>query len=216
MPVGRPRAFDPEDAVQSALECFWSQGYQATSMTDLLRCTGLSKSSLYEFFGSKHSLFERCLERYRKDRVALLTQRLDASASGIDFIRQILESAAAESGDPRARGCLVMNTATEFAQKDAQVAHQVRGSITAFVAVFRKAIRRAQAEGDVPFEADPGVLAGLVVANMSGLRTLAKAGMPLTNLEAIVAVAVNFRDGGGTDACARETIGHQTTERPES
>jgi len=186
MSVGRPRAFDPDEALQGALECFWSQGYEATSLTDLLRCTGLSKSSLYEAFGSKHGLFERCLERYREDRVALMTQRLDAAETGIGFIRMMLESAAAESGSPSARGCLVMNTATEFAQKDAQIARLVGEGITAFSAVFRKAIRRAQAEGDVPAGKDPGVMARFVVTNMSGLRTLAKAGVPLKSLRATV------------------------------
>jgi len=190
MSVGRPRTFNPDEALQGALECFWSQGYEATSMTDLLRCTGLSKSSLYESFGSKHSLFERCLERYREDRVALMTKRLDACATGIEFIRQMLESAAAESGSPSARGCLVMNTATEFAQKDAQVARLVGESIAAFSAVFSKAIRRAQTEGDVPADKDPNAMARFVVTNMSGLRTLAKAGVPLKNLKATVRLAL--------------------------
>lgn len=190
MSVGRPRAFDPDKALQGALESFWSQGYEATSMTDLLRSTGLSKSSLYESFGSKRSLFERCLERYREDRVALMSQRLEASKTGIGFIRQMLEAAAAESGDPKARGCLVMNTATEFAQKDPQVARLVGEGITAFSAVFRRAIRRAQSEGDVPADKDPGVLARYVVTNMSGLRTLAKAGVPLKSLKTNVGLVL--------------------------
>jgi TetR/AcrR family transcriptional repressor of nem operon len=195
MSVGRPRTFNPDEALQDALECFWSQGYEATSMSDLLQCTGLSKSSLYESFGSKRSLFERCLERYREDRVALMTERLDASASGIDFIRQMLESAAAESGSPSARGCLVMNTATEFAQKDPQVARLVGESIAAFSAVFRKAIRRAQAEGEVSSAKDASVLARFVVTNMSGLRTLAKAGVPLKSLKAVVQTVIASLQG---------------------
>lgn len=190
MSVGRPRAFDPDEALQGALECFWSHGYEATSMSDLLHCTGLSKSSLYDSFGSKRSLFERCLERYREDRVALMSQRLDAAATGVDFIRQMLESAAAESGKPGARGCLVLNTATEFAQKDAQIARLVAGGIAAFRAVFRKAIRRAQTEGDVPPERDPGELAQFVVTNMSGLRTLAKAGTPAKALKATISLVI--------------------------
>ena len=63
MTLGRPKSFDPEVAVQNALECFWSNGFEATSLQDLLQCTGLSKSSLYESFGSKQTLFELCLGR---------------------------------------------------------------------------------------------------------------------------------------------------------
>lgn len=189
MAVGRPRSFDPDDALQSALDCFWSQGFEATSLEDLLRSTGLSKSSLYESFGSKRGLFERCLVRYREERVALMSRRLDCSETGIGFITGMLESVAAESGSATPRGCLVMNTATEFAQKDPEVARLVRESIEAFTAVFQRAVRRAQEEGDIPADADAAVLARFAVTNMSGLRTLAKAGVARSDLEATIRTA---------------------------
>lgn len=190
MAVGRPRTFDADDALQRALDCFWSQGFASTSMEDLLRSTGLSKSSLYESFGSKRTLFERCLARYRKDRVALMCERLASAETGIGFITQMLESVAAECSTGKPRGCLVMNTATEFAQKDPEIARLVRESIAAFRSVFRRAIRQAQAEGDIPAHKDAAVLARFVVTNMSGLRTLAKAGTSERDLKATIRVVI--------------------------
>jgi TetR/AcrR family transcriptional regulator, transcriptional repressor for nem operon len=61
---GRPRSFDVEAAVERAMDVFWSRGYHATALPDLLRATKLSRGSLYAAFGNKHSLFLRALDRY--------------------------------------------------------------------------------------------------------------------------------------------------------
>ncbi len=184
MTVGRPRNFDPDTVLQRALNCFWSNGFEATSMQDLLNCTGLSKSSLYQSFGSKRGLFERCLTAYREDRVTKMSERLAASDSGLSFIRDMLEAVALESRKGIPRGCLVMNTAAEFSQKDPEVARLVAQSIRAFTAVFRNAVTRAQREGDIPHHRDPSRLARFIVTNMSGLRTLSKGGTSARDLRA--------------------------------
>lgn len=158
-------------------------------MQDLLNSTGLSKSSLYEAFGSKLGLFERCLERYREDRATLMSERLERARSGLGFIKGMLESVAAETHVPP-RGCLVMNTASEFSQKDPEVARLVEEGISAFTEVFRRAVTRAQAEGDIPRDKDPGMVASFLVTNMSGLRTLAKAGMPARTLRSTVRMVI--------------------------
>jgi TetR/AcrR family transcriptional repressor of nem operon len=62
--------FDPGQALASAMSLFWRKGYEATSLQDLLKATGLSKSSLYQTFGSKRALFERSLDLYRREMVA--------------------------------------------------------------------------------------------------------------------------------------------------
>lgn len=69
-----------------------------------------------------------------------------------------------------------MNTAAEFAQSDAAVARTVDQSIAAFRRVFRRAVAQAQQEGSIPPNKSSSLLACLIVSNMSGLRTLAKAG----------------------------------------
>src|SRR6201997_608555 len=67
LPRGRPRSFDVEGAVERAMGVFWSRGYHATALPDLLRATKLSRGSLYAAFGDKHSLFLRALDRYIAD-----------------------------------------------------------------------------------------------------------------------------------------------------
>ena len=145
-------------------------------MQDLLNCTGLSKSSLYDSFGNKRALFERCLDLYRARWLTMMSERMAAAPNALTFIREMLESVEHECKRGSPRGCLIMNTAGEWSQKDPAIARRVRDSINAFSAVFRTAVRQAQAEGDIPADKDPAEMARFIVANMSGLRTLAKAG----------------------------------------
>ncbi|MEZ4652849.1 MAG: helix-turn-helix domain-containing protein [Candidatus Eisenbacteria bacterium] len=103
MGIGRPLEFDPEVALKNATELFWRRGYEATSLQDLLGATGLSKSSLYQTFGSKHELFEQCMSAYRHRLVRDLRERLDASPCGLRFIESVLLEVAKEAGTKEAR-----------------------------------------------------------------------------------------------------------------
>ena len=64
--MARPREFDVDDALDRAMNVFWAKGYEATSMSDLMAAMDLSKSSLYDTFGSKHELFLSALQRYKR------------------------------------------------------------------------------------------------------------------------------------------------------
>lgn len=177
MNAGRPLEFDPDAALAAAMRLFWAQGYEATSLQDLLDCMGIARSSFYQAFGSKRELFMRSIDRYRGDLAADLRGQLAASDSGMDFLRATLASVADDArGRGRRRGCLVFNSAAEFGQADKQVAARIGASIDAFSAVFDAAIRRAQREGDIDPGKDAELLGRHIVCSVSGLRTLAKAG----------------------------------------
>lgn len=177
MNAGRPLEFDPDAALDAAVQVFWSRGYEATSLGDLLQTMGIARSSLYQAFGSKRAVFLRALERYRDGLERELKRSLAASSSGIDFIRDTVKSVATgtERADGR-RGCLVFNSAVEFGQSDPEISAQVAASLDAFARVFSEAIRRAQREGEIDNHADPDLVGRFVVCTMSGLGTFAKAG----------------------------------------
>ena len=67
--VGRPREFDVEQVLEAAMQAFWANGYEGTSLTDLVAATGLMKGSLYQAFGDKHSLFIQTLNRYLQNKL---------------------------------------------------------------------------------------------------------------------------------------------------
>jgi len=119
MTQGRPLAYDPDKALEAAMHLFWQQGYEATSLHDLLKAMGLSKSSLYQGFGDKKELFLRCVNRYCEEVSARFVARLAEAESGLNFIKWVLLHAPAEAGQSESRrSCLRMNTASEFAQND--------------------------------------------------------------------------------------------------
>ncbi|MCC4118153.1 TetR/AcrR family transcriptional regulator [Aromatoleum toluclasticum] len=188
---GRPLEFDPDVALDAAMTVFWQLGFEATSLPDLLKAMGLSKSSFYNAFGSKQQLFETCLERFRARQVRRMGEGLSQAASPLAFIREMLLSNAAEARQegPR-RGCLIMNTATEFAGRDPAVAGLVSTAARDFAGMFRQAVEKAQARGEIPATANSEVLAHYLLTTMAGLRTMVKARLPAEKLEEVVALAV--------------------------
>jgi TetR/AcrR family transcriptional repressor of nem operon len=175
--AGRPREFDVDDTRDIAMNLFWSQGYDATSLNDLLSAMGLSKSSFYQTFESKLALFENCLGRYREILVGTMMDGLANAPSAIAFINFAIVDVANDTSDPLGRrGCLMMNTATEFAQRDPGIARCVEAGIEATRDVFLVAITKAQAAGDINSTARTEVLADYLVTIVSGLKTQVKAG----------------------------------------
>jgi TetR/AcrR family transcriptional repressor of nem operon len=94
MSQGRPLEFDPSLALQRAMELFWCRGYEATSLQDLLTAMDISKSSFYQAYGSKHEIFERCLQLFRERHVRQMSMALEQSPSGKAFLRGMLRSVA--------------------------------------------------------------------------------------------------------------------------
>src|SRR5260370_40645571 len=114
-PRGRPRSFDTEAAVERAMDVFWSRGYHATALPDLLRATKLSRGSLYAAFGDKHALFMRALDRYIADALARMDVEFGPRSEPIDGLRAYLAGYVERtSGAKGRRGCLLVATAMEL------------------------------------------------------------------------------------------------------
>jgi TetR/AcrR family transcriptional repressor of nem operon len=184
--VGRPLEFCPDAALEAAMQQFWSRGYEPTSLQDLLTAMQLSKSSLYQTFGGKEPLFRQCLRRYTEQLTGKLRELLQQAPSGLAFLREFLGSAALDLRHPTGpRGCLLMNTATEFAQSDPAIAADVANCLDEFRDVLIAAVKRAQRDGEVARKQDPRQLADFLLCSMSGLKTQAKAGADAATLQGI-------------------------------
>jgi TetR/AcrR family transcriptional repressor of nem operon len=195
MRAGRPLEFDPDQALDAAVEVFWERGYEATAVSDLLEAMALSKSSLYQAFGGKPQLFERCLARYAERLSARMTAALGESPSGRRFIEETFAAVVATARAPAgARGCLVANSASELGQRDPALARPVAEGLASFTRVFLAAVTRAQRAGEIPAHVDPRALAGYLVASMNGLRTMIKAGADRRAAAAMVKLMMKALD----------------------
>ena len=184
--MGRPIAFDREEVLEAAMETFWLRGFESTSLFDLIGAMGLSKSSFYQAFSSKHQLFLQCLRRYRKQLVHDLMARLTRAESGLGFlVDELYEIPKSSRGRVGSMGCLLMNTAAEFAQGDPDVAGIVKDGIDDLHAVFGNAIARAVEEGGLHSDRKPAELAQFLVTGMTGMKTMSQAGLSPDQLEAV-------------------------------
>lgn len=193
--MARPREFDLDSTLERAMQTFWAKGYKAASLDDLCAATGLSRSSLYAAFGGKRALLHRSLERYQEQAVARVSAALDRPGS----VRQSIAAFLGELIDrivegPGRRGCFIGNCAAELARGDRATAARVRLGLERIEELFRDALARGQARGEIPATADAGELARYLVAGIQGLRLVGKANPDRAALEGIASVMLRCLD----------------------
>lgn len=177
--MARPRTFDRDEVLDRALATFEAVGYEAASLQALVEATGLSRSSLYAEFRSKHGLYLAALDRYRaRGGVALdaLFAAAPTALAGIEAYFRRIVAEASDGAAPPGAGCFVTNAAVEVGSRDAATVRRTRASLDGMVGAFERQIARAQAEGDVPADADAAARARSAVATVYGLRAMGKAG----------------------------------------
>src|ERR1700761_1056657 len=114
--MARTKDFDEDEVLDKAMYLFWNQGYNGTSMQDLVDGLGISRSSLYDTFGDKHSLFIKTLENYKKNASAKLEAIIANAPSAKEAVKQLLEYTTRELlSDQQHKGCFMVNAAVEVA-----------------------------------------------------------------------------------------------------
>jgi TetR/AcrR family transcriptional repressor of nem operon len=168
-----------EAAVERAMGVFWSRGYHATALPDLLRATKLSRGSLYAAFGDKHSLFLRALDRYIADALTRMDIELDPRREPVDGLRAYLAGYVGRTtGANGRRGCLLVATAMELAGQDAEVGRRVARFFKAMEARVAHALSRAKKAGKLANGVEPSSAARILVCFVEGLRVVGKTAPP--------------------------------------
>ncbi len=173
--MGRVREFDVDQALDSAMNLFWSKGYEATSISDLVQVTGVHRGSLYATFGDKHALFLAAVKHYLSSVVARQISLLRGPRRGVDAIRAFFDDIINISiSDKRACGCLVTNSAAELAAHDKAVAEVLRESLGRLEDSFVESLLEARESGAISGDHDPLVQARFLTSSLHGLRVSAK------------------------------------------
>ena len=157
------------------MNVFWSRGYNATALPDLLEATKLSRGSLYAAFGDKHGLFLQALDRYIADALARMDAELGTAASPMAGLRNFLEGYVARTGGANGRrGCLLVATAMELAGRDPEVDRRISGFFVATESKIEAALSQAQAAGELTDGCQPASAARLLVCFVEGMRVVGK------------------------------------------
>ena len=187
--TGRPREFDLDKALERAMQLFWRQGYEGTSLNDLTRELGVTRPSLYAAFESKEALFLRALDLYEARagyREAALTART-ASA----YARALLEGAADLHGDKKnPPGCLGVQGALACAPESDAIRAELIRRRKIGEGIIRERLKRAKAEGDLPTEADPADLARYLSIVIYGITVQAAGGATRKELRSVAELAL--------------------------
>ena len=193
--MSRPKEFNPDDAIEKAMQVFWHKGYEATSMEDLLTAMDLNRGSLYDTFGDKRQLFLKVLDRYCHGFVAEKFSLLDQPGPALPtlrrFIHGMIEGALA---DPQRRGCLIANTVMELSPHEKDIAGKVCKALKMGEDAFFKVLTRAKTQGELRADQDPRVLARFLVTMMQGTIVMIKAGAPSDVVKQTAETALSILD----------------------
>jgi TetR/AcrR family transcriptional repressor of nem operon len=173
--MARTKDFDEEDVLLRAMNLFWLKGYNGTSMQDLVDGLGISRSSLYDTFGDKHSLFVRSLENYRKISADKMAKMARDASSAKDGICKVLEYSIGELvRDKEHKGCFLVNAAVEMAPHDKEVGDMLCQNDKQMGEYFYEAIRKGQESGEITNAQDARLLSQFIINGIKGIRVTAK------------------------------------------
>lgn len=185
--MARPREFDECAVLDAAVQCFCVQGYEATSVKDLVAHTGIAAASLYNAFGDKRAIYQRALDHYVEGSVADRIRRCDKlpPREAIEtFFAEVLKRSL---GDRDRKGCMLVNAALDMAPHDPEFRKAVAEVLVRIEAFFCNRIKAGQADGTITRELQAEVLGRHLLCVLTGLRVLARVRPERSLLEGAVA-----------------------------
>lgn len=200
--MARTRSFDPIAAVRAARTAFWDVGYEAASIPDLEAATGLSRSSIYNTFGSKRGLFDAAVQNYLDEvirpRLSPLQVPEVAPEALIDYLNGLREAFTSLDSAAVANGCLLINTA------GAPIAHEE--PVAKVIAEYRAELHEAVSRGiaalgditDAKVERAADIVTNLVIAGFALVR--------VDQVQAVNSIACALQVVEGAQADMRQVV----------
>ena len=172
--MARPREFDEHQVIESLMTVFWNKGYEATTMQDLVKASGLLKGSLYGAFGDKQTLYLVALKHYNRTRIQAGIDMLNGEGSVRQKIARLFDNVIESTRRGLfAGGCLLCNASLEKAVSDKQVKTEIKTTIRRLKVAIMDALKAGNVNED-----QAASLAAFIVSAYFGTRVLAKGGAP--------------------------------------
>jgi TetR/AcrR family transcriptional repressor of nem operon len=193
--MARPREFDEGLVLEAAVQCFWAQGYEATSVKDLMESSGLTAASLYNAYGDKRAIFRTAFDRYIEHSIGARIQRcqdLPPREAIRSFFDDILQRSLC---DREHKGCMLVNSALELAPHDPEFREVIAGVLTRIETFFRTYAEKGQADGTITRSKSASTLAHHLLGVLMGIRVLARVRPERPLLEGAIGAALASLDG---------------------
>jgi TetR/AcrR family transcriptional repressor of nem operon len=193
--MSRSKDFDECEVLTKAVSIFWHKGYNGTSMQDLVDGLGISRSSLYDTYGDKHTLFIKALESYQMSASKRMSAIVDQSTSAKEAIKQLLNLITIDlTGDQQHKGCFSINATVEVAPHDKEIKEIIEQNDRNAEDVFYKAVKKGQESGEIPAAKDAKAIARFIFNTIKGMRVTAKSITDKSVFEDIIAVTMSVLD----------------------
>lgn len=206
---GRPRAFDRDAALVTALDVFWAKGYTQTTVADLCSAIGINPPSLYAAFGNKATLFLEAVRHYESSHWREPAERLMANPDVREAIGNFFQEAATLLISPDAPcGCMTVVTALNISESETEVIDELKKMRNATTEMFTQRLRIALQQRQIPLDTNVPVLALAFTAFLEGMSLQAREGIYLADLMGIGNLAVRLlpTNTKGTTKSSRDAL----------
>lgn len=175
--MARPREFDPDKVLRTAIKLFWDKGYYDSSVDEVVRRSRVAKYGIYGTFGSKRELFKKALKQYASDRHLDIQGPLRKPEAALPDIQEFFEQAVElMTGENAPRGCLIVNTGVELGLRDAEIRDFVADFFQETETVMERCLTNAAALGQITAPSDVTAMARYLVTEYRTALMLAGSG----------------------------------------
>ncbi|MBY0115279.1 TetR/AcrR family transcriptional regulator [Paenibacillus xylanexedens] len=189
--MARSKEFEVNEVLDKAMKIFWEQGYEKTSMSDLVEHMGIHRRSIYDTFDDKHSLFLQAMDRYRGKVSTTLLAEIKASKTAVEALHKIFDVMISEAEETPS-GCLIVNSAVELGARDQEVDNRSLESFNEAERMFEQIIQWGQREGEFSSDHDAKEMAEYLHNISVGIRAMARTSMDKEKLNRIIHVTMKL------------------------
>ena len=186
--MARPVEFDEQKVLTNAMEQFWREGYEASSVQKLLDCTGINRGTLYNSFGDKDTFFKSCVDQYNKlmDKQIALTLRNNDLNTWDAVLAYLEETLVTVSNKHRSLGCLLVNSVCESINYDKEMKKVVRASLASIRKALLARMIEAHKKGGLKKGVSAEFATDLLINSLHGARVNARDGKTAGELKELL------------------------------
>ena len=189
--MARPREFDPNELLQTAIDLFWEKGYFDASVDELVRRSGVAKYGIYGTFGTKQELFRKVLAQYAADRHRDIQKPIRQANASLPEIKKFFKQAVTlMTQENRPCGCLIVRTGLELGARDAEIRDYVKHFFAETRAALARCLQQAIERGELDASTDVPALAAYLVTEFRTALMLAGSGHSRREIQTHLAFAL--------------------------
>ncbi|MEK4526648.1 MULTISPECIES: TetR/AcrR family transcriptional regulator [Paenibacillus] len=189
--MARSKEFEVNEVLDKAMKIFWEQGYEKTSMSDLVEHMGIHRRSIYDTFDDKHTLFLKAMDRYSGKISTTLLAEIKASKTAVEALHKIFDVMISAVEDTPS-GCLIVNSAVELGTRDQEVDNRSLESFNEAERMFEQIIQWGQREGEFSSDHDAKEMAEYLHNISVGIRAMARTSTEKEKLNRIINVTMKL------------------------